>query len=98
MALRVVARITECRLGEVVRAKGEKLGLARDLTGGKRGARELDHCAEPVGHGHALLLLDGLDDRPELLVDLSQLRKRADERGHDLWARADAALAQVSRG
>ena len=64
VALGVVARITERRLGEVVGAEGEKLGVGRDLAGRERRARKLDHRAEPVGHGHALLLLDGVHDGP----------------------------------
>ena len=46
----VVAGEAERRLGEVVRAEGEELGGLRDLVGGERAARDLDHRADEVAH------------------------------------------------
>ena len=44
----VVAREAEAHLGEVVGAEREELGLLRDLVGGHRAARDLDHRADQV--------------------------------------------------
>ena len=44
----VVARQAERRLGQVVGAEGEELGVLGDLVGAQRGARQLDHGADQV--------------------------------------------------
>ena len=44
--LHVVAGEAPHRLGQVVRAEGEELRGLGDLTGGQRGARQLDHRAD----------------------------------------------------
>ena len=58
----VVAGQAPGGLGEVVGAEGEELRLARDLVGGERRARQLDHGAEQIGHRDLPLAEDLLGD------------------------------------
>src|ERR1700693_1430783 len=48
LALRVVAREAERRLGQVVRPEGEEVRVHGDLVGADARARELDHRADEV--------------------------------------------------
>ena len=81
---RVVARETEAHLRQVVRAEREEVGLGRDLVGGERGARDLDHGADRVRHFDAGAREDVAAERIGLRPQRAQLVHVADERNHDL--------------
>ena len=79
----VVAREAERHLRQVVGAEREELRFLRDLIGGHRAARHLDHRADQILDLDALRLHrlggDAIDDR--LLI--AQLLHEADQRNHD---------------
>ena len=89
LALGVVAREAERRLGEVVRAERAEVRHLGDLVGADARARQLDHrAAEVLDRG----LLGG--DPLGQLAQARQLLAEADERVHDLDERRRAgALA-----
>ena len=68
LPLRIVARVAEGHLGQVVGAEAEELGMLGDLIGGEGSARHLDHGAELVVDLLARRLHDarhlGLENRP----------------------------------
>ena len=93
---RVVARHAEAGLRQVVGAEAEELGRLRDLVGGERAARDLDHRAD---HVVQLDLLLGLDLAGGLVHDLDlqiQLLLEADQRDHDLGPDLDAFLLDLA--
>src|SRR5579862_3204618 len=79
----VVPAHAERRLGEVVGAEAEELGLPRDLAREERGARYLDHGSDQVVE--FCLLFPG-DLRGDFAHDFDlqfQFFREADERDHD---------------
>ena len=85
-------------LRQVVGAEAEELGRLRDLVGGERAARNLDHRADQVVELHLLL---GLHLARRLVHDLDlqiELLLEADERNHDLRLDLDAFLLHDRRG
>src|SRR4030095_2862186 len=44
----IVPAHSQCRLGEIVCAETEKLGITRNLIRNKRGARNFDHCPDKI--------------------------------------------------
>src|SRR5439155_5114751 len=45
---RVIPAHSESRLGKIVRAETEELGIAGDLVGHERRARDFDHCPDEI--------------------------------------------------
>ena len=95
LALGVVAREAERRLGEVVRAEGAEVGDLGDLVGAHARARQLDHRAAAVLDRGLL----GRDALGQLAQEPAQLLAEADERMHDLDERrlAGALLDRARR-
>ena len=79
LALGVVPREAERRLGEVVRPERAEVRLARNLVGTDTGARQLDHRPDVVVK---LPLLRG--DRDRQLAQPAELLLERDQRVHDL--------------
>ena len=97
-ALHVVAGEAPAHLGEVVRAEREELGRLRDLPGGHRGPRHLDHRADQRVRRDAGLRRY-LGEHPlGLLARKLQLLHRADQRNHDLRLRVAAVAHPLRRG
>jgi len=59
----IVARQPIGHLRQVVGAKGQEGGMLGDVAGAQRGARRLDHDAQPIGEILARLVADGGGDR-----------------------------------
>ena len=99
----VVAAEAEGHLREVVRAVAEEVRDLRDLVGGDRRARDLDHRADRdveavLARGlHALLGADLLDRLLGQLAKKRELLLRADERVHDLGLRIDLLRLALDR-
>src|SRR5665647_2110090 len=94
----VVAAHAEGHLREVVGAEAEELRHFGDLVGGERRARDLDHRADQVVDGHALL---GEDLRGHAAHDrrlVLELLLDADQRDHDLRVDVHALLLDDAGG
>ena len=85
--LDVVAREAPRHLGEVVGAEREELGHLRDLTGGHRGPRQLDHGADRNGTSTPVSRCTASATADELGPHERQLPHRRDQRDHDLRPR-----------
>ena len=94
----VVAAEAERRLGEVVRAEREELGVVGDLARREGGAWQLDHRAEEVGHLRARLPHRLAGDAFEQRSQPPELTLEADERDHDLRMHRHALLGHGRRG
>ena len=92
LALGVVAREAQRRLGEVVRAERAEVGELGDLVGPDAGARQLDHRAAQV-LDRRLLGRDALGQ----LAQARELLAEADERVHDLDERRRRPCARRRR-
>ena len=95
---RVVTREPERHLCEVVRAKREEFSFFRDLIGGQRRARHLDHCPDKVFDLHAFFannLFAGLHDD---ILHVFELFDFADQRNHDLRLNFNALLLRHLNG
>ena len=98
LSLGVVTRETEGRLGEVVGAKAEEVGMVGDLVSDHAGARQLEHRA----HGNIeldTLFVGNLGDYAlDDLASLDMLSRDGNERNHDLGMRVDALLDKAGSG
>ena len=98
LGLGIVTGEAEGRLGEVVGAKAEEVGVLGDLVGDHAGARQLEHRA----HGNVELdaLLGGYlgDHALDNLAGLDMLSRDGNERNHDLGMRVDALLDKAGSG
>ena len=98
LGLGVIAREAKGRLGEVVGAKAEEVGMMGDLVSDHAGTRQLEHRA----HGNIELdafLGGNLGDHAlDNLAGLDMLGRDGNERNHDLGARVDTLLDKAGSG
>lgn len=90
---RVIAGESKAGLGQIVAAKGEKLGRLGNLASAQARARRFDHRANRVGNGLAGLCEHRLRRRINEPPDQVELGLRDDERGHDLRVHRRAGLS-----
>ena len=95
LSLNVVAAEAERRLGEVVGAEAEEVGLGGDFVSGHGSARQLDHGANGKLELNALLLGDFCDNALSDAAHLVELLHRGNQRDHDLGLGIEAFLLEL---
>ena len=97
LAFRVVARVAEGGLREVVGSAAEELRVLGELVGDHRGARELYHGSDHVFELYAVLGELLLRDFVYEVAHGLHLELGSDERDHDVGDDLDALLRELAR-
>src|SRR5271155_927150 len=92
---RIVTAHSQASLGQVVRAEAEELRRLRNLVGGERSARNLDHCSYEIVKLHSLFFhhfgsdaVNDLDLQVEFFLE-------ADQRNHNLRSYFNTRLLNI---